>query len=63
MSPFYCEGSFTNEYRFEQMQVERYRMQSGYLYALTTDGEVVIFEFKVTGTNNDHSKCNMLARV
>lgn len=38
-------------------------MNSGYLYGLTTDGEVIIFVFKVTGTSNDHSKCSMLARI
>jgi len=34
-----------------------------YVYGLTSDNEIVIFDYKYSGTNNDNNHCRLVGRV
>ena len=63
ISQVYCEGSFTGEFEFAQFQLERHRHQQSYIYGLTTSNEIIIFDYKYAGSNNDNNFCRLVGRV
>ena len=47
---FYCEGSFTDEFTFRDFQVEKFRPNQNFIYALTKENDIVIFDYKYSGS-------------
>ena len=60
---FYCEGSFTGEYEFIEMQLERHRHLQSYIYGLTTGNQIIIFDYKYSGQNHDNNFCRLIGRL
>ena len=62
---FYCEGSFTDEFEFRDFQIEKFRPNQSFLYALTMENDIVIFDYKYSGGkgNASNDKCSMLGRL
>jgi len=47
------------------MRIEKYRPNQSYIYVLTTIGDIVVYEYKYSGSkgNNGNDQCNMLGRI
>ncbi len=58
----FCEGSFTREYQFEQIILEKHRAQQTYAYVLTSTKEIIIFDMKLSASGSDANKCSTIGR-
>ena len=65
IASFYCEGSFTNEFNLREFTIEKFRPNQNFIYALTTDNDIVIFDYKYSGGkgNTQTDKCSMHGRL